>query len=78
MVLEGGMSVLLQFKQPKLEIKKDIKGMVTVPGATIVECTSAAQLMATLDAGQKRRHVSSTQVSTLLCEKSCQTLVVSP
>lgn len=51
------------FKQPKLEIKKDIKGMVTVPGATIVECTSAAQLMATLDAGQKRRHVSSTQMN---------------
>ncbi len=52
----------VQQKQPKLDIKKDIKGTVTVPGATIVEVTSARELMSTLEAGQKRRHVSSTQV----------------
>ena len=57
-------------KQPKLDIKKDIKGVVTVPGAPIVEVTSAKELMDTLEAGQKRRHVSSTQVHTSLCPAS--------
>ncbi len=56
------LALALQMKQPKLDIKKDIKGVVTVPGATVVEVTSAKELMNTLEAGQKRRHVSSTQV----------------
>jgi hypothetical protein len=30
-----------QYEAPKLDIKKDTKGMVTVVGATIVEVTSA-------------------------------------
>lgn len=51
------------FKSRKLEIKKDPKGVVTVPGATVVEVTSARELMATLEEGQKRRHVSSTQMN---------------
>lgn len=59
-------------RQPKLEIKKDIKGTVTVPGATLVEVTSARELMDTLEAGQKRRHVSSTQVRATGCCCSSQ------
>ena len=39
----------LQVKQPRLEIKRDIKGMVIVPGATVVEVTSAKELMATFE-----------------------------
>lgn len=54
-------------KQPKLEIKKDAKGMVTVPGATVVEVTSAKQLWAVIEAGQKNRHVAATQVHFLAC-----------
>ncbi|GAX81265.1 hypothetical protein CEUSTIGMA_g8697.t1 [Chlamydomonas eustigma] len=54
-----------QFKSdpPKLEIKKDPKGMVTVQGATIVEVTSAKELLTTLEAGQQRRHVASTNMN---------------
>ena len=37
--------------------------MVTVQGATIVEVTSAKQLMATLEGGQKQRHVASTHMN---------------
>ncbi len=78
---------------PKLDIKKDQKGMVTVQGATIVEVgkscaashsvrlylrrltafrslalhilqvTSAKELLATLEAGQQRRHVASTNMN---------------
>eukprot|EP00890_Picochlorum_soloecismus_P006002 jgi/Picsp_1/6402/NSC_03750-R1_kinesin-like calmodulin binding protein len=51
------------FKLPKLEIKKDPKGVVTVPGATVVEVTSTRELMETIESGQKRRHVSSTQMN---------------
>ena len=47
----------------KLEIKKDPKGVVTVPGATIIPVNSARQLMEVIEAGQKRRHVSSTQMN---------------
>lgn len=50
-------------KVAKLEIKKDPKGVVTVPGATVVEVTSARELLATIEQGQKRRHVSSTQMN---------------
>ncbi len=50
-------------KKTKLEIKKDPKGVVTVPGATIIDVNSARQLMDTIEAGQKRRHVSSTQMN---------------
>lgn len=59
----------MQAKQPKLDIKKDIKGTVTVPGATLVEVTSARQLMDQLEAGQKRRHVASTQVGVMAAPK---------
>lgn len=53
-----------QTRAPKLEIKKDAKGMVTVPGATMIEVTSARELLSTIEKGQQRRHVSSTQVLT--------------
>jgi hypothetical protein len=52
-----------QHKSSKLEIKKDPKGVVTVPGATVVEVSSARELLATIEEGQKRRHVSSTQMN---------------
>lgn len=51
-------------KAAKLEIKKDPKGMVTIPGATIVEnITSARELMSVLEGGQSRRHVASTKMN---------------
>ncbi|KAK9917170.1 hypothetical protein WJX75_001536 [Coccomyxa subellipsoidea] len=50
-------------RAPKLEIKKDAKGMVSVPGATMIEVTSAKELLATIEKGQQRRHVSSTQMN---------------
>ena len=54
---------LLQHKAPKLEIKKDPKGVVTVPGATIVDnITTPRELMDTIEAGLARRRVSSTAV----------------
>ena len=42
-------------KKTKLEIKKDPKGVVTVPGATIIDVNSARQLMDTID-GLQRKH----------------------
>uniref|UniRef100_A0A7S0Y9G8 Kinesin motor domain-containing protein n=1 Tax=Polytomella parva TaxID=51329 RepID=A0A7S0Y9G8_9CHLO len=48
---------------PKLEVKKDPKGLVTVVGATLVEVTSAKELMAAIETGQQRRHVASTQMN---------------
>jgi hypothetical protein len=48
----------------KLDIKKDARsGMVSVPGAIVVEVTSARQLMDEIARGQKSRHVSSTQMN---------------
>ena len=57
--------LLSEDKKPKskLEIKKDPKGVVSVPGATVVEVHSVRELMDTIEAGQKRRHVSSTQMN---------------
>ena len=52
-----------QAKAPKLEIKKDAKGVVTVPGATVVDITNAGSMMATIARGQQRRHVASTQMN---------------
>ena len=37
--------------------------MVVVAGVSMVEVTSAKELMASLEAGQNRRHVSSTQMN---------------
>ena len=55
----------VQAKAPRLDIKKDSKGMVVVPGATMLEVTSAKELMAQITAGQTHRHVASTQVRRL-------------
>ena len=41
--------MLRQVRQPRLEIKKDAKGMVIVPGAVMVEVTSARELLATFE-----------------------------
>ena len=37
--------------------------MVTVPGANVVEVTSARDLMSVIEGGLGRRHVSSTQMN---------------
>ena len=39
----------LQVKAAKLDIKKDPKGVVTVPGATVVEITSAKALLMAIE-----------------------------
>ena len=52
-----------QVKGQKLEIKKDTKGMVHVPMATVVEVTSAKELLQTIERGQLGRHVSETQMN---------------
>ncbi|GMH43362.1 hypothetical protein BSKO_11284 [Bryopsis sp. KO-2023] len=48
---------------PKLDIKKDSKGMVIISGAKAVEVTSPSQAMDAIEFGQQRRHVSSTQMN---------------
>jgi len=48
---------------PKLEIKKDQKGMVVVAGATLIPVSSHRELMAVIDGGLKRRHVAGTQMN---------------
>lgn len=53
----------LQVKPVKLDIKKDPKGVVTVPGATTVDISSARALLATIERAQQRRHVASTQMN---------------
>lgn len=53
----------MQVKQAKLEIKKDTKGMVNVPGATVVQVHSAKELLQTIEKGQQRRHVGETQMN---------------
>lgn len=50
-------------KGPKLEIKKDMKGMVHVPGATVIDVTSARELLQTIERGQQRRHTGETQMN---------------
>jgi hypothetical protein len=59
---------------PKLEIKKDAKGMVTVVGSTIIPVSSAADLMHVVEEGLAKRHVSSTQMNR---ESSRSHLVIS-
>lgn len=53
----------VQVRGPRLEIKKDVKGMVHVPGATLVTVHSAKELLSTIEKGQLRRHVGETQAS---------------
>lgn len=48
---------------PKLEIKKDDKGLVTIRGAIVKECPTAESVMALFDAGNAARHVGSTQMN---------------
>ena len=40
-----------------------MKGMVHVPGTTVIEVTSAKELLQTIERGQQRRHVSETQMN---------------
>lgn len=52
-----------QHKANRLEIKKDPKGLVTVPGATVVDnISSSRELMDVIEMGLSRRRVSSTEV----------------
>ena len=60
------------FKAPKLEIKKDPKGVVTVPGATVVEVTSARDLMNTIESGMAGRKV----VGTLMNAESSRSHLI--
>lgn len=48
---------------PKLEIKKDPRGMVTVQGSTLIEVSSAKELRDAIEFGQQRRHVAGTQMN---------------
>ena len=48
---------------PRLEIKKDPKGMVTVQGSTLIEVSSAKELRDAIEFGQQRRHVAGTQMN---------------
>jgi len=48
---------------PKLDIKKDAKGLVTVQGATTIEVTSSKELRDAIEFGQQRRHVAGTQMN---------------
>jgi hypothetical protein len=50
-------------KHPKLDIKKDQKGVVTVPGAVVVPVHSARELLSVIDGGLKNRHVSATDMN---------------
>lgn len=45
---------------PKLEIKKDDKGVITIKGVTMKECTSAENVLEIFDIGNSARHVGST------------------
>lgn len=50
-------------KVPKLEIKKDHKGFVTVQGAVMSEVATAEQLMDIIEKGVAMRAVSSTRMN---------------
>eukprot|EP00210_Caulerpa_lentillifera_P008895 g8487.t1 len=50
-------------KPVKLDIKTDAGGMVVVHGATMKDVISAQQLMDVINSGQKRRHVSATNMN---------------
>lgn len=51
-------------KVPKLEIKKDPKGVVTVPGTTVVDnITTPRELLSVIEAGLGRRRTASTQMN---------------
>ena len=45
---------------PKLEIKKDDKGVITIKGVTMKDCPSAVSVMELFDVGNNARHVGST------------------
>lgn len=47
----------------KLEIKRDVKGMVVVQGVKTLEVTSADELLEAFEEGQRRRHVASTKMN---------------
>ena len=50
-------------ESPKLDIKKDAKGMVFVKGIEIIEVSSAADMMELFNAGNDARHVGSTKMN---------------
>ena len=48
---------------PSLTIKKDIKGIVVIPEATLFEVKSSREIMAKFDEGNLMRHTSSTKMN---------------
>eukprot|EP00794_Sanderia_malayensis_P009619 gene9619-10602_t len=61
-------------KDAKLDIHKDKKGMVVVPGAVVHEINSSDQLMQMFEKGSSTRHTSSTKMN---AESSRSHLVIS-
>ncbi|XP_020588180.1 kinesin-like protein KIN-14I isoform X2 [Phalaenopsis equestris] len=50
-------------KHVKLEIKKDLKGMVSIENVSILQVSSFEELMAVILRGSEQRHVSGTQMN---------------
>lgn len=50
-------------KRPKLDIKKDSKGMVTVENVTIASISTIEELRSIIQKGSEQRHVSGTQMN---------------
>lgn len=60
---ESGKKKGKEGSEPKLDIKKDSKGMVVIQGAVILDCPSAQRTMEIFDAGNKVRHVGATKMN---------------
>ncbi|KAH1113253.1 hypothetical protein J1N35_006631 [Gossypium stocksii] len=50
-------------KRPKLDIKKDSKGMVAVENATVIPISTFEELKSIIQRGSERRHISGTQMN---------------
>lgn len=50
-------------KRPKLDIKKDSKGMVVVENATVIPISTFEELKCIIQRGSERRHISETQMN---------------
>ena len=48
---------------PKLEIKKDDKGVITIKGVSLRECASPAAVLEAFDKGNAARHISATNMN---------------
>jgi hypothetical protein len=50
-------------KEEQLQIKKDAKGMIFVPGSTVVDCPELSDLEHCWELGEKSRHVGATKMN---------------